>query len=376
MHALENLEHLLAVRERREITREQFVALKRLIPQTVYIAASNNQKQQMASDALQQLAVQKRRQQEAERRRRHEEDRRREEEQRRYREMRRQALRDTEPGCPYKTLKAAYAAGWHDLKPEEYGGERLRLKGHTLARNTEIAVSATEWGRRGFHVLRDQEPHCWLSGRVGSRRSKTITWAVYREDQVIPKRKITLKPPEQIDVLAAVWAVNRAAKRCRDAAQSCYQAGAHAFAGSNKDKKEKYYDLKSQALNYLIADGRLQVAGRHLISGGNWAEVLKGEGYTFHRPCPPQEGEAPELDGVEAKSRDRTEPKLKDALYTLELYLAGRPAIDCYRWPEPLRIRSSRSQFWDDDDWEDGDTDESEDWDEDIWSDDLDWEDD
>lgn len=108
----------------------------------------------------------------------------------RARERRLAARRDTDPGCPYKTLKAAYADGWHDLRKEEYGGEKLRLKGHVLVRKTKKAVSATEWERRGYRVLPDQEPHCWLSGRVGGG-AKSMTWAVYREDQVCPKRKVT-----------------------------------------------------------------------------------------------------------------------------------------------------------------------------------------
>jgi hypothetical protein len=280
---------------------------------------------------------------------------------RRRRELRRQAPRASDPCCPYKTLKAAYADGWHGERPEEYGGERVRLRGHTLVRNAEVAVSASEWGRRGYRVLPDQEPHGWLSGQVGNGRT-SITWPVYRKDQVVAKRKVTARPPQVVDVLAAVWTVNRAAKRRRDAAQACYQGRAHGFAKAHKETKEEYYCLKSQALHYLLAEGRLRVVGYHVFPAGNWAEVLKGEGYTFHRPCPPQQGEAVQLDGIEAKPRGRAEPRVKDALHTLEMYLVGKPQAECYEWPAPVRLSRSRSRgpWWDelddvdswDEDWE------------------------
>ena len=219
-------------------------------------------------------------------------------------------------------------------------------------RNTEDAVSATEWGRRGYRVRPGQEPHAWLSGRVGKGTGKKITWPVYRLDQVEPKRTLTTRPPQAIDVLAAVWVVNRAAKRYRDAAQACYQGRAHGFASVNKQKKEDYYRLKSQALHHLVASGRLQVVGYHAFAGGNWAEVLQGEGYTFHRPCPPQQAEAVQLDGIEAKPRDRTEPRLKDALHTLEEYLADKPEADYYQWPAPARNLSRSSRRGEEDNWE------------------------
>lgn len=55
-------------------------------------------------------------------------------------EQRKARLKQTDPHCPYKTLKAAYADGWVDLNSDHYDGERLLLKGHMLVRhatNTE-----------------------------------------------------------------------------------------------------------------------------------------------------------------------------------------------------------------------------------------------
>ena len=38
----------------------------------------------------------------------------------------------------YKTLKAARADGWHEPKSNEYDGEEIAFKGHTLVRNTKL----------------------------------------------------------------------------------------------------------------------------------------------------------------------------------------------------------------------------------------------
>lgn len=113
----------------------------------------------------------------------------------------------------YKTLKDARAAGFHEREADEYGGEEIELKGHTLVRNCnkalsegfryagpddydgevmelnghtfmrggKTAVSRTEWKRRGFNVKLGQEPHATLSGRYSS-------WFVYRDDQVEPQQ--------------------------------------------------------------------------------------------------------------------------------------------------------------------------------------------
>jgi len=52
----------------------------------------------------------------------------------------------------FKSLKAARAAGYHDLRDEEYGGEQTQVEGRTLVRDPQVAVSKTAWGERGFRV--------------------------------------------------------------------------------------------------------------------------------------------------------------------------------------------------------------------------------
>lgn len=40
----------------------------------------------------------------------------------------------------YKSLKEAYADGWHERKEDEIGGEEITIKGHTLVRNTTMQL--------------------------------------------------------------------------------------------------------------------------------------------------------------------------------------------------------------------------------------------
>lgn len=100
----------------------------------------------------------------------------------------------------FSTLKAARAAGFHDRSPDEYGGEILELKGHTLVRNAERAESRTEWDRRGRRVLAGAVPHCERSASVGGRR---VVYEVFRVDQteaklpVKPRRKVSPEEKER-----------------------------------------------------------------------------------------------------------------------------------------------------------------------------------
>jgi hypothetical protein len=265
----------------------------------------------------------------------------------------------------FKTLKAAKEAGYREHRTDEYGGEQIQIKGQVLAKNPKRAMSKTEWGEQGFRPKAGVEPHGMLHSHSHGRH---IKYPVYREDQVEPKRRATRKPALEIPIIAAVWVVNRCAKRCRDAAQCAYNEGRHngaTGAATFSKRKSDMYSLKSRALHFLVAAGKLTVVGYHRF-GDNWAEVLSGEGYTFHRPCPPpvESVSVKELQDIEAKPRGASEPRLKDALHTLTTYLADKPAVKAYEWPERLRPtdgeRSDRQSYsWrdgeDEDDWDDDD---------------------
>jgi RNase P/RNase MRP subunit p29 len=255
----------------------------------------------------------------------------------------------------FTKIKAAMQVGFRERKGWEYGGEEITVKGRLLVRNPIEAVSKTEWSKRGYRVRQDAQPHCYRSIHFTGRGS--VTYAVYRDDQVESKRRVSLMPPTLIDALSAVWAINRRAKRCHDLASSHYKSGTHGFSAMVKNEKLELYRLKGQALHYLRKQRRLETAGYHRFPSGNWAEVLEGGGYTFHRPCPDRSDEtAKEIDEIEAKPRGSKEPRLKDALHTIKVYLGGKPEVDVFEWPQTRSSRGHWPEDYDfDDEYEDGD---------------------
>jgi hypothetical protein len=180
----------------------------------------------------------------------------------------------------------------------------------------------------------------------------------FEDTEPAPQRRVL--PSREIDVLAAVWAVNRRAKRCRDLARNSYSGGRGGAAANFAAEKRDCYDLKGQALHYLREERRLVVVGYHAFAQPDgthlWAEVLQGEGYTFHRPCanPQNTKSAMVLNEIEAKPHNWKDPKLKDALHTLKLYLANKPEAVVYTWPQRERpLRQARRAREDDEDEDD-----------------------
>ena len=185
-------------------------------------------------------------------------------------------------------------------------------------------------------------------------------------DADLPKLKEALaakaeKQQQQVDrlpVLAALFTLNRRAKRCRDLAQTYFQNRMHGLAGDMRREKDRIYVLKGQVLHHMVEAGVLVGGKFHRFSGGNWAELLQGGGYTFHRPCPPQEASAvgDEIESVEAKPKEAREPSLEVAMKVVEKFLEGKERADVYQWP-PV-IRQPRRRQWEEDDLPDDDDDD------------------
>src|SRR5437879_1969983 len=99
------------------------------------------------------------------------------------------------------------------------------------------------------------------------------------------------------------------------------------------------------------------------FAGGNWAEVLKGDGYTFHRPCQPQEGDSvvEEIESIEAKPKGAKEPSLAVALEVVEKFLEGKQRVSVYQWPPVSRQQRRQERDWDADEESWGDDDDDED---------------
>lgn len=205
--------------------------------------------------------------------------------------------------------------------------------------------SETAWRQQKRKLKVNAEP-------AGYKRAHSKQWPVYTEDQTEPMRQVKQKPPQKVDVLAAVWTVNRYAKRMRDKAARCYSTRTYSFASDAKCRKEEAYKLKNQVLAHLLNDGVVQVQGYHRFGDDLYAYILAGSGYTFHQPCPePENPETAECrEAIEAKPKSAAECKLKDAMYTIKEFLRGRPRMDVYVWDERERPSCERrSDRWDSD---------------------------
>ena len=281
----------------------------------------------------------------------------------------------------FRTKKQARAAGFRslaDLSRYEIprrDAEPIIVRGEKFYRPDQIEplISRTEARRRGLTVPADAPVERELSARVGDG-AKTIRYDGYRLSDCRPVRKCTERPPNSIDLLAAIFAVNKSAKRYRDAASKCYGAGSHAFARAASRRKQELYDLKDRGIAEALRTDRLSLVGIH---GG--LALYRGAGYCFHSTLlrdvePIPEALNTENVFVEAKPREATEPRLKDAIKTLE----DLPDADedCRRLSQPRheRIRTeSRPQFFaleegDSDNPNDADSrDDGDGWDDDGW---------
>jgi hypothetical protein len=138
-----------------------------------------------------------------------------------------------------------------------------------------------------------------------------------------------------IDVLAALWAINRQAKRYRSAANSASIKRRSNVVTYWHRRIQKMYAIKGQVLHYLLADKVVEHIGYHRFSCG-YAEVLGRGDYTFHRPCPiPKDASnCSNLDMIVAKRRAPNEPLYADAIAALTQYLEDKPEVPVFRWPE------------------------------------------
>ena len=206
----------------------------------------------------------------------------------------------------------------------------------------------TQWTELGQAVLADARPGATFSGYYDD-------YDLYPESATRPKRRVASHPPKKIDLLHAIFAVTRAAKRFRDAASSCYDRNAHGFAGTNRARKKELNELKDRGIVAAVAAGRIApVAAR-----GNLTEY-RGEGYCYHSLLRPVDwsvlgapNESEPLT-VEAKPRTSHEPRLKDAIFTLaELPSDQMGFIRIPFAPRMKTCAATASQFdssWGDDD--------------------------
>lgn len=178
---------------------------------------------------------------------------------------------------------------------------------------TEQLLSAK--GKPGYKVKPGAEP-------IKQKKSyqNSFYFNLYKESDFIPIRKRTEQAPKQIDLLAAIFTVNRAAKRYRDAASSCYTHKIHGFARANKRKKEDLYLLKDKGIKVAYTAGLLACEGKQ---GSSY--IYQGNGYCFHSYLKPKDLDLATIieispEEVRVESKVKTEKyRLKDAIYTLDV---------------------------------------------------------
>jgi hypothetical protein len=151
----------------------------------------------------------------------------------------------------------------------------------------------------------------------------------------------------QVGILPALSALNHEAKRLRNRSRGAWANNDRERAWELAEEKRLLYYLKGQALEWLLREGKLRVVGFHAfkvedgraIVGTQYAEVLEGEGYRFHRPAPAPENGA---DTVELLDEIKAKPPAQDgvppdtAIQAVKGYLQERTVVAVYEW-EPRR---------------------------------------
>jgi hypothetical protein len=271
------------------------------------------------------------------------------------------------PHTAPRTKKAAREAGFvaeRDLAKQGCREIPRRDAGHIVIKgevfyaraDCERLLNKTDARRLKRLVPNGLEPVEWRSWKYGY-------FGLWRESDLVPVAKRVTKRPVAIDLLAAVFSVNRSAKRYRNAASCCYASRTHGLAKAARIRKELLYRLKDQGIAEAIRQGRIQFVGRN----GTLA-LYRGEGYCFHsRLLPPGQGDEHSDSDVpvfvEAKPKGTGEARLKDAVHTLEALRTpeGFTLLSLPRYERPIRFDLEPTWEEDGEGWDD-DWDEEAEW--------------
>ncbi len=179
---------------------------------------------------------------------------------------------------------------------------------------TEELLSKAEGKRRGLKLKQNAEP----VHQVYYRRAAGY-YDMYRASDFLPAERKKIHPPAAVDLLCAIFTVNRSAKRYRDTAKRLYGIGCHSLSRAASNKKKRLYVLKDAGIREAYRRGLLRPEAIH---GG--LAVYRGNGFCFHSthvPVELREQLPVEADEVvffrESVPRSSTEAKLKDAEFTL-----------------------------------------------------------
>jgi len=185
------------------------------------------------------------------------------------------------------------------------------------------------------------------------KAEKSRVWRRERDKwQQRAERKLE---PVAVDLLAAMFSVNRSAKRYRDAAQKCYALKKHGFARQGRVTKEELYALKDRGIAEAFRLGRITP----VLRKGGLIEY-RGEGYCFHSTLLPvaialAQSTDDTILYVDAKPRGVAEVRLLDAKHTLSALPPAGDQFTRIELPTPprqnIKPHGHRNQGgWHDDD--------------------------
>ncbi len=164
------------------------------------------------------------------------------------------------------------------------------------------------------------------------RGGRVVRYPVYREEELRPKRASVKTPATAVDLLQAIFTVNRTAKRYRDKAAAHYGARQHGFAGASKERKQALYALKDRGIVAAHRAGLIAAVGTH-----GPLTYYEGGGYRFHSLLRPEGAELAVLSDetvqVEAKPKGKREARLVDAELTLSALPEERAGFRRHSFP-------------------------------------------
>jgi hypothetical protein len=177
----------------------------------------------------------------------------------------------------------------------------------------------------------------WGGGKIKLFAAERVTAGEQSDEYKTWQERRRPQDPKCCDLLVATFAVNRAAKRWRDASQRYYRSEMKALASSAKKKKESLYNLKDRGICNALQAGRISAIERHA-----GLCLYEGSGYRFHSTLTPKGIELPERDAdrpilIEAKPQGSREPRQMDAIATLEGLSIDYSLFDVLAMPTPAR---------------------------------------
>lgn len=223
-------------------------------------------------------------------------------------------------------------------KPESIG---VSIKGKVFFSRdeTEPIFSKTEGKEKGLKLNSGAEP---VHQRY-LRKAKGY-YDLYRASDFSPAKERRTHSPVMVDFLCAIFTVNRAAKRFRDAATKLYESSFHSLSQANSKRKKRLYALKDAAIREAYRRGLLQPMAIH---GG--LVLYQGSGFCFHSSQVPVEFQDKlpnEADGEvffrESVPKSSAEVKLKDAEFTLSACVSSN---DGFATLEVPRIAAPQLQI-------------------------------